>query len=89
MSFAMVRILIQRDAWFRADILENVVEDSEIYLQVLAGLIAMNPGLKRVWEKTYIRMGSIPGHVNQTFVNRTAEILKNRFSTDAPQTPLY
>jgi hypothetical protein len=76
-SLAMVRVLIQRDAWRRAGILENVVEDSEVYLQILAGLITLNPGLKRVWEETYVPMG-IPDNVNQTFVIRTSEILKER-----------
>jgi hypothetical protein len=86
-SLAMVRILIQRDAWLRAGILENVVEDSEIYLRILAGLIVTNPGLKRIWEKTYIPQVNSSGNVNQAFVNRTAEIIEERLSTDAPHTP--
>jgi hypothetical protein len=85
-SFATVRILIQRDAWLRASILEDVVEDSEIYLQILAGLVAMHPGLKRVWEERYVPM-NIPDNVNRAFVNRTAEFIEERLSTVAPHTP--
>ena len=75
-SLATVRVLIQRDAWLRARILENVVEDADMYLQILAGVIARNPGLKRLWDERYIPFRNLPGNINHEFVNRTTEILE-------------
>jgi hypothetical protein len=82
-SFALVRVLIQRDAWLRAGILDNVVEDSDLYLQILAGLILTNPGLERVWEERYVRFRNVPG-INKPFVNRTAEIIEESRSSNTP-----
>jgi hypothetical protein len=83
-SLATVRILIQRDAWMRARTLSGTVDiEPEVYLQILAALIAINPGLHSVWQDRYNTSRTF----NREFVELVNPMIEERLKEPLPQAP--